>query len=92
MATSYLIAEEVLPNHRRQGCRLIAEIQAPEGADSQALQSAAQGILKEKYGEALSFKPISENEVFSYLQSDSRAFRGWTHLDPGILHWYLART
>ena len=92
MATFYLMAEEPVRNRQQQGCRLIAEIQAPEGADAQALQSAAQGLLKEKYGEALSFKPISEKEVLTYLQSDSRAFRGWTHLDPGVLHWYLART
>jgi hypothetical protein len=92
MATSYLMAEEPVPNRQQQGCRLIAEIQVPEGADSQSLESAAQGILKEKYGEALTFRSVSENAVLNYLQSDSGTFRDWRHLDSGILYWYLTRT
>jgi hypothetical protein len=92
MATFYLMAEEPVYNRQQQGCRLIAEIQAPEGADSQSLQSAAQGILKQKYGEALTFKPLSENAVSNYLQSDPGSFGDWRHLDSGLLYWYLART
>ena len=92
MATFYLMAEEPVHNRQQQGCRLIAEIQAPEGADSQSLQSAAQGILKQKYGEALTFKPLSENAVSNYLQSDPESFGDWRHLDSGLLYWYLART
>jgi hypothetical protein len=46
MATTYLLAEEPISNHRLQDCRLIAQLEVPQGADIEALQIKAQNALK----------------------------------------------
>jgi hypothetical protein len=48
MADSYLLAEEPIPNHQQQDCRLIVQLNGPEGVDIQTLQMEGLNALKEK--------------------------------------------
>jgi hypothetical protein len=91
MATSYLLAEEPISNRRLQDCRLIAQLEAPQDADIEALQIEAQNALKEKYGKSLTLKPITEEAAEGYLRSDPGPDKDSLKLDSGTLLWHLAR-
>jgi hypothetical protein len=91
MATSYLLAEEPISNHQQQDCRLIAQLEAPQDADIEALQIEAQNALKEQFGRNLTLKPITEQAARQYLQSDPGPDVGSISLDSGSLLWHLAR-
>jgi hypothetical protein len=61
------MAEESVSNQQQQECHLIVEIQAPKGADFQALQSAAQEVLTERIGKRLTCVITPESAVFQCL-------------------------
>jgi hypothetical protein len=91
MADSYLLAEEPIPNHQQQDCRLIVQLNGPEGVDIQTLQMEALNALKEKYGKSLTLGPITEEAAEGYLRSDPGPDTGSMDLDSGILLWHLTR-
>jgi hypothetical protein len=91
MATIYLLAEEPISNHRLQDCRLIAQLEVPQGADIEALQIKAQNTLKKRYGKSLTLNPITEEAAEGYLRSDRDPDKGSMNLDSGTLLWHLAR-
>ena len=91
MATSYLLAEEPVSNHQQQDCRLIAQLDAPQDAEIEALQMEAQNALKEKYGKHLTLTPITKDAAEGYLRSDPGPDMGSINLDSGTLLWQLAR-
>jgi len=70
MAAFYLLADETVQNQQQQDCRLIVEISAPDGADNQRLHKAAEIAIKEKFGTALTLKPITKQAASHYLEVD----------------------
>jgi hypothetical protein len=91
MATSYLLAEESVSNRKLQDCRLIAQLDAPQDANIEALQMETQNALKEKYGRALTLTPITKEAAEGYLGSDPDPDTGSLKLGSGTLLWHLPR-
>ena len=93
MAAFYLLADETVQNQQRQDCRLIVEISAPDGADNQRLHKAAEIAIKEKFGTALTLKPITKQAASHYLEVDPVPDHGALNLttDNVPLIWHLAR-
>ena len=93
MAAFYLLADETVQNQQQQDCRLIVEISAPDGADNQRLHKAAEIAIKEKFGTALTLKPITKQAASHYLEVDPVPDHVALNLttDNVPLIWHLAR-
>jgi hypothetical protein len=92
MSKLYLLAAEPVPNQLQLDCRLIVKVVAPPEADNEALSQVAAKVIKEKFGEEVTLKPISEQAAVQYLNSDPASENGVIDFSSDAeLSWYLVR-
>ena len=92
MAILYFLADEPVQNHQQQDCRLIVEVHAPDGADTQWVHKDAEIAIKEELGEGFALKPTTEQAASKYLEADPGATHGALNLATGVpLFYHLAR-
>jgi hypothetical protein len=91
MTKLFLLANEPVPNHQQQDCRLVIEMNSPVEADNVSLQKAAEVKIKKNFDQPLTFQPISEKAAAEYLSSDPANNTGQLELENARLIWHLPR-
>jgi hypothetical protein len=91
MTKLFLLANEPVPNHQQQDCRLVVEVRSSVETDNVSLQKVAEVEIKKNFDKALTFQPISERAAAEYLNFDPANTTGQLELSNASLIWHLPR-